>query len=61
MKTYVITEKIDTWASIEVEADSPEDALKIINDPQFEGEWSYSTDYDFSTVDSVKEKQDEMP
>ncbi len=55
MKRYLITTKINMWATVEVEADSPEEATRIVNDPQFEEDWDYDIDYDSSKIESIVE------
>jgi hypothetical protein len=43
--TYRIIQRIDTWATVEVEAENAQRALDIANaNPDLE--WAYDTDYD---------------
>jgi hypothetical protein len=55
--TYRIMERLDTYATVEVEADTYEEAIRIAETDD-ELNWDYDTDYDSATVitwDLVKE------
>lgn len=52
--TYRIIQRIDTWATVEVEADTHEQALAIAEGPDLncELDWSYDTDYDSAKTET---------
>jgi hypothetical protein len=54
MSTYRITEKFPTYVSIEIEADTPEEA-KAIWEAGDDWDYDYDTDYDQSEFCSIEE------
>lgn len=56
MSTYRITERMTTYAVVDIEADSAEEALRLVDEcPEgVELDWSYETDYDSAQTDSFE-------
>ena len=55
MNTYKITCRVDRYFYYTVKADSKEDAIKQLNDDLVD-HYSDYTDYDSSTIHSIKEE-----
>jgi len=58
MPKYELTETLFTYATVTVEAASPEGALAIYHDDTENLEWSYETDFHYShdvSVDALLE------
>ena len=49
MNTYRVIQRIDTWATIEVNAETAQEAITLAEtDPDLD--WSYDTDFDSATT-----------
>ena len=55
MSTYRITERMTTYAVVDIEAESAEEALRLVAESDgYDLDWSYETDYDSAQTDSFE-------
>lgn len=48
MKWFLVTEKVVTYCTLKVSAETAEEAIALSSDSNCDEEWCYDTDYDES-------------